>query len=62
LNEAIMNARVERSAPPPQKSAPKVLDLHQIFSWMLADGLIDKADAKVRYNEAQALLRNASIR
>jgi general secretion pathway protein E len=61
LNEAIMNARVERSAPLPQKGAPKVLDLHQIFSWMLADGLIDKADAKVRYNEAQALLRNASI-
>ncbi|HYD61875.1 MAG TPA: GspE/PulE family protein [Noviherbaspirillum sp.] len=27
---------------------------------MLADGMIDKADVKARYNEAQALLRNAT--
>jgi len=56
-----MNARVEHPAPHANKVAPKVLDLHQIFSWLLADGLIEKADVKARYNEAQALLRNATI-
>ncbi|RZI41350.1 type II/IV secretion system protein [Herbaspirillum sp. HC18] len=55
-----MNARAEQSASVHKHPAPKALDLHQIFSWMLADGMIEKADVKARYNEAQALLRNAS--
>jgi len=56
-----VNARADHPAAAPQhKPVPKALDLHQIFSWMLADGLIDKADVKARYNEAQGLLRNAS--
>ena len=57
-----MNARVEHSAAhaASHKPAHKVLDLHQLFSWLLADGMIEKAEVKARYNEAQALLRNAS--
>jgi general secretion pathway protein E len=41
------------------KAAPKTLDLHQIFTWLMADGIVLKADAKVQYNQAQAILKNA---
>ena len=43
------------------KAAHKALDLHQIFSWLLADGIIEKPNVKTAFNQAQALLRNASI-
>jgi general secretion pathway protein E len=43
------------------KAAPKTLDLQQIFTWLLADGMIPKADIKASYNQAQGILRNASI-
>ncbi len=56
-----MNARLDHSGSPMNKAAPKVLDLHQIFSWLMADGIVDKAAAKPLYNQAQALLRNATI-
>lgn len=56
-----MNARVDHHAAPANKTGThKLLDLHQIFSWMLADGMIEKAEVKPRYNETQALLRNTS--
>jgi len=57
-----VNARAEHAAAHAQhaKPTPKGLDLQQIFTWLLADGLIEKADAKVRYNEAQALLRSTA--
>jgi general secretion pathway protein E len=56
-----MNARVDPPASPTKKAAPKALDLHQIFSWLLADEIIDKASAKTAYNQAQGLLRNATM-
>jgi general secretion pathway protein E len=56
-----MNARVDPPASPAKKAAPKALDLHQIFSWLLADEIIDKANAKTAYNQAQGLLRNAAM-
>jgi general secretion pathway protein E len=43
------------------KAASKPLDLQQIFTWLMADGVIRKEDAKASYNQAQALLKNASI-
>ncbi|KIF83344.1 GspE/PulE family protein [Noviherbaspirillum autotrophicum] len=43
------------------KAASKPLDLQQIFTWLMADGVIDKANAKAAYNQAQALLKNAGI-
>ncbi|WP_292934137.1 GspE/PulE family protein [Noviherbaspirillum sp.] len=55
-----MNARLEQHESPPHK-ASKALDLHQVFSWLLADGIVEKPTAKTAYNQAQALLRNASI-
>lgn len=41
------------------KAAPKTIDLHTLFTWLLADGLIEKAGTKAAFNEAQALLNNA---
>ncbi|WP_338766185.1 GspE/PulE family protein [Massilia sp. METH4] len=38
----------------------KALDLQQIFSWLLADGLVEKAAAKAYYTQAQGILRNTA--
>jgi general secretion pathway protein E len=42
------------------KAAPKHLDLQQIFTWLLADGIVDKANVKSLYNQAQAIHKNAT--
>jgi general secretion pathway protein E len=39
----------------------KTLDLQQIFSWLLADGIIEKVDTKTHFNHAQGILRNGAI-
>lgn len=39
---------------------PKKLDLQHIFTWLLADGVIDKGSVKAGYNQAQAIFRNAT--
>ncbi len=44
-----------------RKAAFKPLDLQQIFTWLMADGVIEKANVKAAYNQAQALLKNAGI-
>jgi hypothetical protein len=41
--------------------APRRLDLQQIFTWLMADGLILKDEAKAKYNEAQGILKNGAI-
>ena len=41
------------------KAAPKVLDLQQIFTWLLADGLLEKAEVKAQFTQAQGILKNA---
>jgi general secretion pathway protein E len=41
--------------------AKKSLDLQQIFSWLLADGILIKDDAKALYHQAQGLLHNATV-
>jgi len=40
------------------KAAP--LDLHQIYTWLLADGMIRKAEVKDLYAQSQAILKNAA--
>ncbi len=40
---------------------PKLLDLQQIFTWMLADGMVDKESVKTFYTQAMGILRNAPI-
>jgi general secretion pathway protein E len=43
------------------KVAQRVLDLQQIFSWLLADGIVDKVNAKKQYTHAQGIWNNAAI-
>ncbi|CAN5360961.1 GspE/PulE family protein [soil metagenome] len=42
------------------KAAKKAIDIQQIFTWLLADNLVEKADAKKHYTHAQMLFKNAS--
>jgi len=43
---------------PSIKAVPKTLDLQQIFSWLLADGMVEKANVKANYAQAQGILKN----
>ncbi|GAB2852759.1 GspE/PulE family protein [Pseudoduganella ginsengisoli] len=36
----------------------KALDLQQIFTWLLADGMVDKAHVKAHFAQAQGIMRN----
>jgi general secretion pathway protein E len=37
-----------------------VLDLQQIFTWLLADGIVEKSSVKAHYAQAQGILKNTS--
>ncbi|MDQ2819130.1 MAG: GspE/PulE family protein [Pseudomonadota bacterium] len=39
---------------------PKALDLQMIFSWLLADGIVDKVGVKAHFAQAQGILKNAA--
>jgi general secretion pathway protein E len=39
---------------------PTSLDLQQIFTWLLADGMVDKSHVKAHYTQAQGILRNTA--
>ncbi|MEB0010255.1 GspE/PulE family protein [Glaciimonas sp. Gout2] len=43
------------------KAPPKILDLQQIFTWLLADGTVIKEEVKDFFTQAQGIFRNASI-
>ena len=36
----------------------KALDLQIIFTWLLADGMVEKAEVKAHYSQAQGIIRN----
>jgi general secretion pathway protein E len=38
---------------------PKALDLQTIFSWLLADGIVEKSTVKPHFAQAQGILKNA---
>ncbi|MBA5686528.1 type II/IV secretion system protein [Duganella sp. LX47W] len=40
--------------------AHRVLDLQQIFTWLLADGMVEKAHVKANYAQAQGILKNTA--
>ncbi|WP_426110253.1 GspE/PulE family protein [Massilia sp. PWRC2] len=44
----------------PRASRPAALDLHAIFSWLIADGIVEKAGSKAHYAEAQGILKNGA--
>jgi general secretion pathway protein E len=43
----------------PVKTRPRALDLQAIFTWLLADGIVDKANVKAQFAQAQGILKNA---
>jgi len=51
------------NAPAPTASRsplPKALDLQTIFSWLLADGIVEKSTVKPHFAQAQGILKNAT--
>jgi general secretion pathway protein E len=44
----------------PRAALPKSLDLQILFSWMLADGIVEKAGVKAHFAQAQGILKNAA--
>lgn len=54
-----MNSAAPASTPA-KASRPAALDLHTIFSWLLADGIVEKAGSKAHYAEAQGILKNGA--
>ena len=42
------------------KPAIKKLNLQQIFTWLMDDGLLGKTNVKVSYHQAQAILKNSA--
>jgi general secretion pathway protein E len=43
-----------------RQARPKALDLQMIFSWLLADNIVDKNGVKAHFAQAQGILRNAT--
>ena len=42
------------------KPVPKALDLQTLFSWLLADGIVEKSTVKPHYAQAQGILKSAA--
>ena len=53
---------VRRSPSSSQAKTPrnKALDMQQLFSWLIADGLVKKDEAKAYFNYAQGIHKNAA--
>ena len=43
------------------KTVSKTLELQQIFTWLMNDGVVEKADVKTRYTQAEVIHKNAPI-
>ncbi len=56
---ADQNAIADKALPGTPKTRPRALDLQVIFSWLLADGIVDKAHVKAQFAQAQSILKNA---
>ena len=54
-----MNADVKPITAASAAKGHRVLDLQTIFSWLLADGIVDKASVKASFTQAQGILKNA---
>jgi general secretion pathway protein E len=59
LNADATAASVPAAPRASNQARPKTLDLQTIFSWLLADGIVDKARVKADFAQAQAILKNA---
>ena len=47
------------AATPARPKSPKSLDLQTVFSWLLADGIVEKSTVKPHFAQAQGILKNA---
>jgi general secretion pathway protein E len=55
-----LNADAAQPAPLPRPAArARRLDLQTIFSWLLADGIVEKDKVKAQFAQAQGILKNA---
>ncbi|NHZ91572.1 type II/IV secretion system protein [Massilia sp. CCM 8733] len=54
-----MNAEHKEASAPPRRTTPKSLDLQAIFSWLLADGIVEKVNVKANFAQAQGILKTA---
>ncbi|RSZ57777.1 Flp pilus assembly complex ATPase component TadA [Massilia atriviolacea] len=54
-----LNAEHQEASAAPKRSTPKSLDLQAIFSWLLADGIVEKANVKANFAQAQGILKTA---
>jgi general secretion pathway protein E len=60
LNADDTAASAAAEGPPRAKPArPRSLDLQALFSWLLADGIVDKSGVKAHFAHAQSILKNA---
>jgi general secretion pathway protein E len=56
-----MNANAHHPASLPRSPArPRKLDLQTIFSWLLADAIVEKDTVKAHFTQAQGILKNAA--
>jgi general secretion pathway protein E len=56
-----MNINAPQSASLPRSPArPRKLDLQAVFSWLLADGIVEKDKVKAHFAQAQGILKNAA--
>jgi general secretion pathway protein E len=65
MNDNASPAVPSSAASPAEQSAPKpvmprALDLQMVFSWLLADGIVDKNGVKAHFAQAQGILKNAT--
>jgi general secretion pathway protein E len=44
---------------PPANPRPIAMDLQTLFSWLLADGIVEKSTVKPHFAQAQSILKNA---
>ena len=55
-----MNANTQPASLPRSPARPRKLDLQAIFSWLLADGIVEKDTVKAHFAQAQGILKNAA--
>ncbi len=54
-----MTVESPATATPARPARPKATDLHTIFTWLLEDGIVQKATVKAHYAHAQGILKTA---
>jgi general secretion pathway protein E len=54
-----LNADATAAESRARPARPRTLDLQTLFSWLLADGIVDKSGVKAHFAQAQGILKNA---